>query len=777
MKRPPSPAPVQSPLLRVPGVLDALLFWSIFTSSTILMLWLLTSTLKDMLRGAVVGNLYALTNVAADAVGGLMEPGRPPDPKLAQRLGALVEANDDLLAVAVVRQDGSGHAVVAEAGVDVARLGEGDPRITQLVRQGASSIFPVFSGWEFILEGRLPVFTEYVTKPEYSARRLHLDRDGDSGAVLLLVFDAPRIQERFLRVDWVAASVISVSIILGTVFALLVRRRSMQRDEAERRREEAYELLRRRDAILAAVAASADDMVRIKEAETATAVLIDRIRTVLEAAQVYVCLAAVSGKPPHDSPTALVIGLGGGHPPLGWEDLAHPAFAGWRSLLSQSQALHGPLEEIGETARRELQARGIVNFALAPVIHEAALVGILVVLDRRADRAWEPGLLDTLRLAADLIGAAFGRQQQEKRLMETGKMEALGRVAGGVAHEFNNLLHIIAGNLRRIEDHGGSAGALGKIIETTERGRRIVGQLLSATRQSTPVFSLVSLNDLIEKTLYLARPAIRRNIEVTSLLAPDLPLVEVDAEQIQQVLLNLLLNAQDAIPGAGAITVATGYDVAADAVCCSVEDTGTGIDPEAAERLFEPFFTTKPPGQGTGLGLSTSRGILQQHRGSLTVAPRHGGSGAVFTFSLPCAPSPTPVPPAAAPDSGRIPVPSGRVLVADDEPLCLELLKDTLEEGGFDCVAVRDGTEALRAARAPGAAFEWVVTDWTMPGIHGRELARALREAQPGARILVTSGFALQAGDMPEVDGLVPKPFSARDLLRKMAEVEQVAAG
>jgi CheY-like chemotaxis protein len=317
------------------------------------------------------------------------------------------------------------------------------------------------------------------------------------------------------------------------------------------------------------------------------------------------------------------------------------------------------------------------------------------------------------------------------------------------------------------------ADLVDKMIQTTERGGRIVEQLLSATRQATPALRPAQLNEVIEKTIYLARPALRKDITLRLELDPALPPTSMDPAQIQQVILNLLINANDAIAGPGTITLRTGTTRGTEGktyIFASVADTGPGIDPRNLEHIFDPFFTTKPPGKGTGLGLSTSRGILELHQGSIT-ASNLEPTGAIFTFYLPLTAQKTCTQPVQLPRSERIPVMAGPVLVADDEPLCVNVLRDTLLELGYNCLTASNGDEALALAQEHSSTIQAVITDWTMPGTHGRELVRRLRALLPNAAIIVCSGFILEDEEIPEIDSLVVKPFNPDDLIRMLGNM------
>jgi CheY-like chemotaxis protein len=250
----------------------------------------------------------------------------------------------------------------------------------------------------------------------------------------------------------------------------------------------------------------------------------------------------------------------------------------------------------------------------------------------------------------------------------------------------------------------------------------------------------------------------------------------MDQAQIQQVVLNLLLNANDAIQDQGIITIRTGIEKdeggnKADRIFCEMCDTGHGLSQEDLDHLFEPFFSSKPQGMGSGLGLSTSRGIIEGHGGTIHATNRNEG-GARFIFHLPVEIVGEEV--EELPRTGLIPRPYEQgILIADDEPLCLDVLKANLDEQGFKTWAAKDGKELLELAVAHQQSIHWVVTDWTMPGIHGKELIQELRQLLPQTRILVASGFILAAEELPEIDGILRKPFTLSELFSVMGITEK----
>ncbi len=380
------------------------------------------------------------------------------------------------------------------------------------------------------------------------------------------------------------------------------------------------------------------------------------------------------------------------------------------------------------------------------------------------------------------------RLQLEEQLVQAQKMESVGRLAGGVAHDFNNMLSIVLGYADRAKariDAGNPAQEdLNQILLAAERSSDLVRQLLAFARRQ-PIEPLVlDLNELLGRTGKMLRGLLTEEIELVLDLGADLWSVRADPGQIDQILANLIVNARDAIARTGRITVATRNvpvvqserpqfgDATAGSVLLSVTDTGQGMERATLERLFEPFFTTKEAGKGTGLGLATVYGIVQQNRGRIEVesAP---GAGASFRILLPrCA-----VAPAEA--SGAIPAASQAkaetVLLVEDSPELLDLTGAQLEQLGYRVLASPSASEAIEMVARAAGGIELLLTDVIMPELDGRELAERLRESDPRMRVLFMSGYP---ADILSERGVVPgnvqflqKPFDIATLARKIRDL------
>ncbi|HVT61249.1 MAG TPA: ATP-binding protein [Thermoanaerobaculia bacterium] len=367
-------------------------------------------------------------------------------------------------------------------------------------------------------------------------------------------------------------------------------------------------------------------------------------------------------------------------------------------------------------------------------------------------------------------------------------MEAVGRLAGGVAHDFNNILTAIIGYSEMALPQASPESPLRRHLEEIKRaGERAAGltrQLLAFGRRQVLQPQLLNLNTVVADATSILGRLIGENIELVSDLASPLGAVRADPGQLGQALINLALNARDAMPGSGTLTIATAildlerpethpdFTLAEGRyVTVSVSDTGTGMDPYTLGHIFEPFFTTKEPGKGTGLGLATVYGIIKQSEGFIAVESPPGG-GSRFTIYLPrCAadlepPPLEPAPAATPPLAGG----SETVLVVDDEQVVRGLVTVMLEDLGYRVVQARSGDDALaQLARHPGP-IQLLLTDIVMPGMSGLQLAERFRRQCPESRVLFMSGYSsdVSPGGLPSGEELLRKPFRQEELARRV---------
>jgi len=365
---------------------------------------------------------------------------------------------------------------------------------------------------------------------------------------------------------------------------------------------------------------------------------------------------------------------------------------------------------------------------------------------------------------AQLEQAMRAREDIEQQLRQSQKMEAIGRLSGGIAHDFNNVLGVILGCTSLLERRYPADESVKLIEQAASRAAELTAQLLAFSRSQIVRPEPVELNEVVDEVCKLAGPLLGEHITLT-VQRSDAPLhVSASAGALQQVLLNLCLNARDAMPDGGALTLEVSTD--GDTHVLSVEDTGVGMDASTVEKIFDPFFSTKDREEGTGLGLSTAHGIVHQLGGGVVVdtAP---GEGARFTVSLPAVAAPTET------DGSDHPlVPThvrATVLVVEDDELLRGVVKDILDEGGHRVIVHANGQQALTWIDDGGAPFDLLLTDVVMPGISGRILADAILSRRPGVKILYMSGYAdddgLRRGLLGPGASCLHKPFTSDELL------------
>jgi two-component system cell cycle sensor histidine kinase/response regulator CckA len=357
----------------------------------------------------------------------------------------------------------------------------------------------------------------------------------------------------------------------------------------------------------------------------------------------------------------------------------------------------------------------------------------------------------------------------ETKLRQAEKLEALGRLASGVAHDFNNILTAVLGlaefQSRKLDGQSEAAVAAGEIRASALQGRELTQQLLAFGRKQQVRPQVLDLNRVVTDTAAMLRRVIREDVELILGLEAGLPAIEADPTQLQQVLMNLATNARDAMPSGGVLRIATGsgQDERGRWVGLSVQDDGEGMDEDTRARIFEPFFTTKPSGQGTGLGLPSVHGIVEQSGGRIQVTSRLG-AGTTIHIALPAVDGA----PVERPDAAPVPSLGGSftlLVIEDQEPL-RRLIARLLREAGHRVFEAAEGRQAL-AMIDELPPLDLLVTDVVMPGLDGPTVAARLRERDPSLRVLFTSGHAsdLLGPVAREGAGFVAKPFTAQELL------------
>jgi two-component system, cell cycle sensor histidine kinase and response regulator CckA len=410
----------------------------------------------------------------------------------------------------------------------------------------------------------------------------------------------------------------------------------------------------------------------------------------------------------------------------------------------------------------------------------------------------------TVRLSGRVVAGESGSEQfleviaediTDKRALEdqfrqSQKMEAVGRLAGGVAHDFNNLLMVISGYtevlLENLELGGNLRAKAEAIQQATDRATTLTRQLLAFSRKQLLELKIVDLNTIVSDMERLLRPLIGENIELVTRLQPELGRTRADAGQLEQVIMNLVVNAKDAMPDGGRIAIQTSnadldesyrrehsYITPGAYVMLSVSDNGCGMDKETQSRIFEPFFTTKEKGKGTGLGLSTVYGIVKQSGGYIFANSEVGG-GSTFRIYLPKVEGEEPAISTKLPPSADL---RGweTVLLVEDEESVRQLVRETLELRGYKVIEAENGEEALRAIHDLVNPIHMLITDVVMPGMSGKDLATELLAGRPGMRVLFLSGYTEDAlvpeGTLDSGKAFLQKPFTLQHLARKVREL------
>lgn len=510
-----------------------------------------------------------------------------------------------------------------------------------------------------------------------------------------------------------------------------------------------------------------------------------------------------------------------------------------RAELETYRALHGALaERTSETERRlhaifELAPIGIglvdargrtimsnravqqmlgytdAEFATTPFVEfthpddaERNLVLFSQLMEGRIDRfemdkrfVHKDGGIVWARLSVSLIPTPEGRpqyalgmvenittrKQLEEKLREAQKMDAIGRLAGGIAHDFNNLLFVIQNSARFLTEELRTTDPrradAEEILHAGGRAAELVHQLLTFSRREVVDPQVLDIRDVIADVERLLARSLGEHVRLTTRLAGDLYPVEVDRAQMEQVFINLALNARDAMPESGSLVIEAHNDGSHPDgdrwVIVKVTDDGIGMDENTRSRAFEPFFTTKPRGSGTGLGLATVFGTITRAGGKVEI-DTIPGRGTTFEMRFPAATVAALTDPETGPPRERHERPIGTVLVAEDEAGVRKVVSRILERNGFRVLVAASGTEALALADHHSATIDVLVTDLLMPDVSGRELAAAVTEMNPGIRLVYMSGYSddvLTEHSTPAPERFLQKPFTEDQLLEILREM------
>ena len=492
-----------------------------------------------------------------------------------------------------------------------------------------------------------------------------------------------------------------------------------------------------------------------------------------------------------DAALDAVITMDGDGVVLSWSPQAERVF-GWPA----SEAVGGKLSTTIIPPRfREAHERGLAHFlgtGEGPVLNQRIEITGL----RRDGREIPVELTITpVRLGGAWLFSAFLRDISERKLLEAQlrqaqKMEAVGRLAGGIAHDFNNLLTAIIGYtdlaLADLREGDPMRQDMEDILRAAHRAAGLTRQLLAFSRQQVLAPRVLDLNEVVQTVDKMLGRLVGEDIELQSVLAPGLGHIKADPGQLEQVIVNLAVNARDAMPTGGKLTIETadvevaetrGRDLttvpAGRYVMLAITDSGTGMDEDTKARIFEPFFTTKEQGKGTGLGLATVYGIVKQSGGFIWVYSEPG-HGTTFKIYLPRVEGAAD---ALAPPVGTAAVPRGTetVLIVEDEEAVRALAKTALARKGYRVLEAANGGEALLLCESERAPIHLLVTDVVMPGLGGADLAQRLAPLRSEMKVLFISGYtdraAARHGTMQPGAAYLEKPFSLDALARKVREV------
>ncbi|MBD3347681.1 MAG: response regulator [Candidatus Eisenbacteria bacterium] len=463
----------------------------------------------------------------------------------------------------------------------------------------------------------------------------------------------------------------------------------------------------------------------------------------------------------------------------------------WRRAMADGETIRiDAASALPATEAEPLERDGVRSLLLVPIVVHRAIAGWASFEQCSEERVWTPEDVQLLEVIGGLISRAIGRArdieertQLESEYHHSKKMEAVGQLAGGVAHDFNNLLTAIQGYAQllsaKLPEEYRELPGLKEIVMATEKAASLTRQLLSFSRRDTATTGPVDLNEVISDTMKLLKRMMGEKIEVEFDLGEGLDTIVGDGQQIGQVIMNLAVNARDAMPNGGRLTLSTRqYRVAGtlaqrftipgveEAQVIEVSDTGVGMDEETKERIFEPFFTTKDVGQGTGLGLSIVFSVVRRHGGFVDVNST-SGSGTTFSIYLPV----------RRPDQHEDPEPvtagshvgHETVLVVEDDESVRSMIAEVLESKGYDVLAAGNGREALQELQHSGGTVSLIMTDVVMPDMNGIEMWNELTEQGSQVPVIAMSGYpdAAETGGLLEgAAAYIRKPFGPQEIAR-----------
>jgi signal transduction histidine kinase/CheY-like chemotaxis protein len=468
--------------------------------------------------------------------------------------------------------------------------------------------------------------------------------------------------------------------------------------------------------------------------------------------------------------------------------LSLPAFAKSETQFPQI-IIQDIAKETGSLLTTFCEKEKIVTIVLSPIVRRNELVGGLGLFFRKPLVISESLALD-IQTVANLIASVIQAEELYRDLVQIQKIESIGTLASGIAHDFNNVLAAILACASYVKQHTKPTDSTYRYLEATEasahKGAALTKQLLSFARRENPRPAVLNPNEAIETTLHMLERSFDKNILIQRQFAPDLRPVEIAPSHLEQVILNVSVNARDVMPNGGIFTIQTRnkrLDITdpyrppvalpdGDYVVLGFRDTGPGVDAATQKRIFEAFFTTKGPGKGTGLGLSVVLSVVRTAGGDIRVISEPG-KGALFEVYLPVTTKPLPVEETASPARSR----GGAecVLLVEDEDIIREMAQLGLESKGYQVLTAPNGAAALNLYRQQWQEIEIVVIDMVMPQMSGAELFAAMKAINPGVRVIVSSGYSHDQEGKRMLEhgclGFLQKPYTAESLAQSIRSV------